>query len=66
MTGFRWAHDMFSISSENQCAVQRPQLITLAALLALNPAGTVYAHHGAAAHFDPDDVVTLEGMITEL
>ena len=28
--------------------------------------GIVYAHHGAAAHFDPDDVVTLEGMITEL
>ena len=66
MARFRWAHDMFSISSENQCAVQRPQLLTLAALLALNPVGNVYAHHGAAAHFDPDDVVTLEGMITEL
>ena len=41
-------------------------LLAWIALLILNPDGRLYAHHGAAAHFDPNDVVILEGVITEL
>jgi hypothetical protein len=41
-------------------------LIASVALLIFNPSARLHAHHGAAAHFDPDDVVTLEGVITEL
>lgn len=36
------------------------------ALLGLTVLGQTVAHHGAAAHFDPDDIVTLEGVVKEL
>ena len=38
----------------------------LFALYILTLATTVSAHHGAAAHFDPNDLVTIEGVITEI
>ncbi|MFL2546636.1 MAG: DUF6152 family protein [Candidatus Rariloculaceae bacterium] len=41
-------------------------LIASIALLTLSSGGRLHAHHGAAAHFDPNDVVTLNGVITEL
>lgn len=46
--------------------MRRRLLLASVALLILNPGVRLHAHHGAAAHFDPDDVVTLEGVITEL
>jgi hypothetical protein len=35
-------------------------------LYILTLASTVSAHHGASAHFDPNDLVTIEGVITEI
>jgi hypothetical protein len=34
--------------------------------VALAPAAQLFAHHGAAAHFDPDDLVSLDGAVTEM
>ena len=36
------------------------------AILTLTPVTHLSAHHGAAAHFDPDDLVTLDGVVTEM
>ncbi len=34
--------------------------------MALIPVPGLFAHHGAAAHFDPDDLVSLDGVVTEM
>lgn len=47
-------------------AVGSRLLLVSAALLILNPHERLYAHHGAAAHYDPDDKVTLDGVVTEV
>ncbi len=57
---------MLNMMSDNRTELLGRSLFLLAVLLVLVPDGDADAHHGAAAHFDPDDVVTLEGMITEL
>lgn len=36
------------------------------ATIALVPTTQLLAHHGAAAHFDPDDLVSLDGVVTEM
>ena len=35
-------------------------------LLALTVTGQAVAHHGAAAHYDPDDLFEIEGMVTQV
>jgi hypothetical protein len=57
---------MFKMMSDTRTELLGRSLFLLVVLLVLVPDGEADAHHGAAAHFDPDDVVTLEGMITEL
>ena len=41
-------------------------ILVHAAFLTLVPAAQVNAHHGAAAHYDPGDLVTLDGTVAEL
>ena len=57
---------MFKMMSDTRTELLGRSLFLLAVLLVLIPDGEADAHHGAVAHFYPDDVVTLEGMITEL
>ena len=57
---------MFKMMSDTRTELLGRSLFLLVVLLVLVPDGEADAHHGAAAHFDLDDVVTLEGMITEL
>jgi len=40
--------------------------IVTTALLGLGSFGQVYAHHGSAPHFDSDDIVSLEGTVTQM
>ncbi len=44
----------------------RFKLLCAVATAILLSAAQVRAHHGAAAHYDPDDQVTLTGVVTEL
>ena len=41
-------------------------LLVHAAFLTVAPAAQVNAHHGAATHYDSDDLVTLDGTVAEL
>ena len=41
------------------------QLINLAALTALAASASATAHHGFAAHFDPNQLIRIEGTIKQ-
>ena len=41
-------------------------LLRAVCLVAVLGATNAFAHHGAAPHFDPDDLVTLDGVVTEM
>jgi hypothetical protein len=44
----------------------RVKLAVLATGLLLAPAAPTFAHHSEAAQFDPDDPVTVDGVISKV
>ena len=52
---------MFKMMSDTRTELLGRSLFLLVVLLVLVPDGEADAHHGAAAHFDPDDVVSAAG-----
>ena len=58
--------DMISMFNEKPVRTANVLRSLFMMALVLNPGSQLFAHHGSAPHFDFDDLVTLEGVVTEM